>query len=344
VRFLLESAGKSLGALALVAAAASGCADARVQPTFPELAVNYPSIVEQALLGLNARGDALVAQLIAVEGTQPKLELLLFDRDAGPTRTVSTAPIEIANSVAARILREGNRAQALLGAAVEALWKDGVVQASQDGFSRAPPMAPEPGLPRWAVLGAGGLPFSLRIADTASGPGAALLMLSEEPIRSHDTDEVELSRMPIAGVPIAPLLWVAGSTAWMLAGSVSVSHGEPLHRAVGLRRGSISRGEATLHNQHGLADYAAGELDAARRELERALRADPRFVDALYNAASVAALTDRADEAVALLRRAAEEDPRRVQVLGRDDEDLKTLRRRPDVRQILGLARMPPGE
>jgi Flp pilus assembly protein TadD len=99
-----------------------------------------------------------------------------------------------------------------------------------------------------------------------------------------------------------------------------------------------------LHNQHGLADYGAGELDAARREFDRALLADPRFVDALYNAASVAALEDRAEAAVALLQRAAAEDSRRVQVLGRDDDDLKNLRKRPDVRALLGLVRMPPGE
>ena len=344
MQFLLENVGKKIGGLALIAAAASGCADARVQPTFPEGAAGQTLIEEQALLGLNTRGDALVAQLLAVEGTQPTLTLLLFDRDAAPTKTLLTGSTALANSVAARILHEGNRVEPLLGAAVNALWSEGVAQASQDGFSLAPPIAPEPGLKRWPVRGAGGLPFSLRIADTASGPPASLLMLSEEPIRARDSDEVELARMPLAGVSVAPLLWTSGATAWILAGSVQVSPSEPLHRAVGLRRGSISRGEATLHNQHGLADYAAGELDAARRELERALLADPRFVDALYNAASVAALTDRADEAVALLRRAAEEDPRRVQVLGRDDEDLKTLRRRPDVRQILGLARMPPGE
>jgi hypothetical protein len=64
-------------------------------------------------------------------------------------------------------------------------------------------------------------------------------------------------------------------------------------------------------------------------------------VDGLYNAASAAALSDRAEDAVALLRRAAAIDPGRVQVLGRNDEDLRVLRKRPDVRALLGLKRPP---
>jgi hypothetical protein len=31
-----------------------------------------------------------------------------------------------------------------------------------------------------------------------------------------------------------------------------------------------------------------------------------------------------------------------VQVLGRDDDDLKVLRRRPEVRALLGMKRAPP--
>ena len=37
-------------------------------------------------------------------------------------------------------------------------------------------------------------------------------------------------------------------------------------------------------------------------------------------------------------------DPRRVQVMGRDDEDLKVLRKRPDVRALLGMKRPPPSD
>src|SRR5207253_2732996 len=82
---------------------------------------------------------------------------------------------------------------------------------------------------------------------------------------------------------------------------------------------------------------AARDLGGAAREFERAIAADPRFVGALYNAASTAALSGRDEEAVAFLRRAAEVDRRRVQVLGRDDEALAALRQRSDVREILGM-------
>jgi tetratricopeptide (TPR) repeat protein len=146
--------------------------------------------------------------------------------------------------------------------------------------------------------------------------------------------------MPLTGREVLPRLWLRGGVVWLLSGSVSA--GDPLRRTVGLRGASIRRGEAQLHNGHGLADYGAGELDAARREFDRAISADPAYVDALYNAAAVAALTDRAEDAVTLLGRAAAIDPGRVQVMGRNDADFKALRRRADVRALLGLRRLPP--
>ena len=79
------------------------------------------------------------------------------------------------------------------------------------------------------------------------------------------------------------------------------------------RSGPLHRVEAEIHNAHGLADYRARELDVARHEFDRAIAADPSFVDGLYNAASTAALEDRLEEVVVLLRRAAHADPRRVQ-------------------------------
>jgi tetratricopeptide (TPR) repeat protein len=196
------------------------------------------------------------------------------------------------------------------------------------------------------VTGATGLPLLVLLATAAEGD-AQLLLLAEEPggqpgNQPGTGDEVEVCRLPLAGEPIPAVVWLEGSTAWMLAGSVrGGAEGEPLHRTVALRRGGVRRAEAELHNLHGLADYGAGELDAARREFERAIAADGRFVDALYNAASVASLSDRHEEAVALLRRAAAEDPRRVQVLGRRDEDLRPLRSRSDVRALLGLQQAP---
>ena len=125
----------------------------------------------------------------------------------------------------------------------------------------------------------------------------------------------------------------------MLAGSVQP--GVPLRRAVLLRHAVLARAEAELHDRHGREEAAAGNLDAARREFARSVACDDRYVDGLYDAASAAAASGDAEQAVALLRRAAVADPGRVQVLGRNDEHLEMLRQRADVRAILGLRRMP---
>jgi len=314
------------GALALGGALVlAACADARARPTFPEDAAGRPVIEEQALLGFDARGDALAAQLLVAEG-HAQLSLIALDRDAGPTRTLAQASEEIARAVGERLLAAGDSRQPLLSGQVSALW---------------------------AAAGAGLVPLALRAAETVQGPAAMLLLLSESPGGALDSEELEIARMPLSGETVAPRLWIRGRVAWLLSGSTrgaaspsgpGIAQPGELRRAVGLRRGSLSRGEAELHNLHGLAAYRGGEREMARHEFERALACDPRFLDALYNAAAIAALDERDDEAVSLLRRAAEEDPRRVEVLGRDDPDLRRLRQRPDVRELLGLARMPPGE
>jgi Flp pilus assembly protein TadD len=133
---------------------------------------------------------------------------------------------------------------------------------------------------------------------------------------------------------------MAADAVWLLSGSIA--DGEPLRRAIGLRRGSIRRGEAQLHNAHGVALRRAGDLAGAEHEFERAAAADGRFFDAIYNAASAAAVSGRDDAAVALLQRAALIDRRRLEVLGRDDDSLARLRSRPDVRELLGMKRPPP--
>jgi tetratricopeptide (TPR) repeat protein len=184
--------------------------------------------------------------------------------------------------------------------------------------------------------GAGALPLSLRVAPASEPVDSLVLLLSD----GAAAEEIEIARMPLAGAAIAPALFIERDTAWLLAGSVLA--GDPLHRAVGVRRGALRRGEAQLHNLHGLADSAASDLDAAQREFARAIAADATFVDALYNAAAAAAREKREEEAVAFLRRASALDPDRVQVLGRSDDDLASLRRRADVRALLGQRRLPP--
>lgn len=313
-----------------------------MKPTFPVEAAGRPVVTEQALAGLSGKGDAAVVQLIDADDRAPELSLLVFDGKGGPTKLLARAPPETAKAVAQRVREAGHRPSPVLGAVLADGWPEAFVLARGRGFEARPPAMPEPGRRRWLVQGsrdAGSLPLALRLSS--AGDDALLLLLSERPGASVDTgEEIELARMTLAGTPVAPDLWIAGDVVWLLSGSFLP--GEPLHRAVGVRRGSISRGESQLHNLHGLADYSAGDLDAARREFDRAIAADPGYVDALYNAASAAALSDRPEEAVALLKRAAEADPARVQVLGRNDDDLKVLRKRADVRALLGLRRPPP--
>ncbi|MBS2023983.1 MAG: hypothetical protein JST92_16385 [Deltaproteobacteria bacterium] len=331
----------------LLALLLTSCADWQRRPTFPESATGLPVLQEQAILGVSERG-ACVAQLILADGAPAELTLLVFESPRGSgtdslsSRTIDAAPPAVAREVAQRILADGKRLLPLLRRAVASSWPAAIDHAEALGFTQAAETPSEPGRRRWALPGANGVPLSMRSLDL---DGATGLALGEAPQGEASGDEVELTRMPLSGEPVSPGVWIQGGTVWLLAGSVrGGTNVEPLHRTVGVRRASLLRGEAELHNLHGLADYSTGELDAARREFDRALTADDAFVDALYNAASVAALTDRMDDALSLLKRAAVADPKRVQVLGRDDDDLRVLRKRPDVRALLGLVRMPPGE
>ena len=319
------------------------CAEWRQPPLTAPYRASEPLLQEQALVGLGDDASAAVLRLIDAEGVDPRLELLAFDARGGETRRLATAPAEAARAVAQRLRREGRRPVPLLAAIATAEWPQSAAAALAAGFTPRAPLPPDPGTSRWSVNGApatGALPLVVRSALTDADPPAFVLLLGERPGGEPGGDEVELARQPISGTPVEGELWLAQRTVWFLSGSVG--EGEPLRRAVGIRRGSLARGEAQIHNAHGLADYSAGDLDAARREFDRAIAADARFVDALYNAASTAALADRAAEAIGYLRRAVEVDARRVQVLARDDHDLKALRRCPEVRALLGMKRPPP--
>lgn len=315
------------------------CAEWRLPPTFPEQAAGRPVIHEQAVLGTTEEGDLAAAQLVEADGEAPRLALLAFGRGGEPTRRLLEASAERAEVVARRLRASGREPVALLAGLVAQEWPDALATAAQLGYRPRPRPVPDEGSMRWRVTGApgaGALPLSLLLSETSRPSPALVLSLREE----SSAEGVELARMPLAGAPVRPELWIQSGIVWVLAGSVLP--GEPLHRAVGVRRASLGRGEAELHNLRGLGDYTAGDIDAARREFARAIAADPFYVDGLYNAASTAALAGQAEEAVALLRRAAAVDPARVQVLGRNDDDLKSLRIRPDVRALLGLHRLPP--
>jgi len=314
------------------------CAEWRMAPTFPEQAAGRPVIHEQAVVGLSEAGDLAAVQLLDADGEAPSLALLAFGRGGEPTRTLLEAPPERAMATARRLRATGHQPAPLLGPLLALEWPDAIARAAQLGYA---PHGPEPAADgaTWRVTGmreAGALPLLIRASQVAEPAPAVALLLSD----LVPGLEVELARMPVAGAPFAPELWMQAGVVWLLSGSVVA--GEPLHRAVGLRRASLSRGEARLHDLHGLAALAASELEAARREFGRAIAADPRYAEGLYDAAVAAATAGRAEEAVGLLRRAAALDPIRVQVRGRNDEAFAALRGRADVRALLGMHRLPP--
>lgn len=313
------------------------CAEWRMPPTFPAAAAGLPVIHEQALLGLSTDGDAAVAQLVDADGQPPELALLAFGRAGGPSRTLLVAAKDIAAAVSRRVREQGQKPGPVLAGAVVLEWPAATKQARDLGFLPRAPARPDAGRQTFPVQGAraaGALPLELRVA--VAGDELALLL------GDGGGDEVELARMNVPGTPLAQVLWIQAGVAWLLGGSVQP--GEPLHRAAGLRRALLARGEAQLHRQHGLEDREASDPGAARREFARSIACDPVFVDGLYDAAATAAAAGDADEAVALLRRAAAVDPGRVQVLGRNDANLRALRQRADVRALLGLRRLPPDD
>jgi len=315
------------------------CAEWRMAPTFPEQAAGRPVIHEQAVVGLSAAGDLAAVQLLDADGEAPSLALLAFGRGGEPTRTLLEAPPERAMAVARGIRATGHQPAPILGPLVALEWPDAIARAVQLGYAPHAPEKPAADGATWRVTGvreAGALPFLIR-ASQVEEPAPAVALLLSDLVPSL---EVELVRMPVAGAPFAPELWMQAGVVWLLAGSVMA--GDPLHRAVGLRSASLSHGEARLHDLHGLAALACSELEAARREFGRAIAADPTYAEGLYDAAIAAATAGRAEEAVDLLRRAATLDPIRVQVRGRNDEALAALRRRADVRALLGMRRMPP--
>jgi hypothetical protein len=312
------------------------CADYRQKPTFPEAAAHRPVINEQALLGLSAAGDALAAQLVDADGQPPQLWLAIFDARGGPTRKVLEAPEAVARSVSTELQQQGESPSPILKRLVRNAWPEALDKARALGFAEQRQTLPQPGSRSFAVVPAaqGREPLFLRPSEERGSPRMMALVLSEEPY------EVELARMPLSGELVGPQLYLHGGVAWMLSGSYR--KGAPLHRAVGLRRADLRRGEAELDNLRGLDEVAAGDLDSARAAFEQGIAADPGYVDVLYGAASAAALMNDDAAAVALLVRAAAADPARVQVLGRNDPSLRELRNRKDVRDLLGERRAAP--
>jgi len=87
---------------------------------------------------------------------------------------------------------------------------------------------------------------------------------------------------------------------------------EPQEAAPGLRahRGAAPRDVVHPLVAKGYAAFNAGDLDAAKRHYDEALRADPRSLDALNGMAAVALRAGRRDVADSYLARALEIDPK----------------------------------
>jgi tetratricopeptide (TPR) repeat protein len=333
---------------AALLALAVGCADWRRPPLTAPYRADEPLVQEQALLGISRDGSAAAAQLVDAEGAPPRLELIALEAQGGPTRHLAAAPDEAARAVSRRLRAEGRKRVPLLAAAIADFWPDALAIAAREGFPKSGDAILDSAggesskVSRHSVPArvTGSSPLLLRVALSRGDPPAFLLLLGMASEPDGRVEEVELARQPISGAPIEGGLWWTADIVWLLSGSVD--GGEPLRRAVGLRRGSLRRGEADLHNRRGLSLRAARDLQRASREFELAIATDPAYVEPLYNAASTAAASGRDEDAVELLRRAAAVDRRRVQVLGRSDESLQALRRRADVREILGMKRPPP--
>lgn len=329
------------------------CADYRQKPTFPQGAAHRAVVNEQALLGLSAGGDALAAQLVDADGEPPQLWLAVFDARGAPTRKVLQASDDLAAAISTQLEQQGEAPAPLLERLVRTGWPEAVEKARALGFFEEP----EAGSGRrdsvlagtardsvaahgWDLAFAGKAgKFVLRVADDRGPPRMLVLVLSDER-DAPAASEVEVARMPLAGEAVEPQIYLHGGVAWMLSGSYR--KGAQLHRAVGLRRADLRRGEAQIDNLRGLDAAGEGDLDGARGEFERGIEADPTYADVLYNAASTAALMNDDVAAVGFLVRAAAADPARVQVLGRSDKNLRELRKRKDVRELLGERRPPP--
>lgn len=317
-----------------LAVCAGGCADWARPPLMAGYDAQAPLVQEQAPLGFDASGNAAAVQLVDAEDRPPELALVVFDSAGGPTRLLERAPADVAASVAAEVRGRGAEPVPLLGDAASRLWPAATTAVAARGYA---PRDPQTGAPPWSISTGNGALSLHPVFDDDRAPASFSLVLASD---DSALGEIELARQPIEGARVAPRVWIAGAVAWLLSGSIAGR--DPLRRMVGLRRGSLSRGEAALHDLAGRRERLAGNLAAARVEFQRAIAADPGWFDALYDGAAAAAAAGQADDALALLRRAAKADPRRVQVVGRDDDDLRDLRRRDDVRALLGMKRPPP--
>ena len=91
------------------------------------------------------------------------------------------------------------------------------------------------------------------------------------------------------------------------------------------------------HNNLGVLFLRQGLLGQAETEFTAALQQDPKYADALYNMACLAARQGRAGRAMDYLLEAGRVRPEAA-LWAAGDEDLKSLRRRPEFRKFVKRA------
>ncbi|MDY6851299.1 MAG: tetratricopeptide repeat protein [Thermodesulfobacteriota bacterium] len=87
------------------------------------------------------------------------------------------------------------------------------------------------------------------------------------------------------------------------------------------------------HNNLGFIFFRQGLPGKARTEFSAALQKDPKYVDALYNMACLAANAGNPPQAMGYLSRAVRIQPEAA-VWAAEDEDLKSLHRRPEFQKL----------
>jgi tetratricopeptide (TPR) repeat protein len=100
--------------------------------------------------------------------------------------------------------------------------------------------------------------------------------------------------------------------------------------AIGGKPGEAFRPSAWEHYFEAGAAQAAGDAEGAYKIAAAGLVEHPDHPALLFNIACYAALAGHPDDAIAMLRRALDVAPDRVQAWAADDTDLDSLRDRPD--------------
>lgn len=106
--------------------------------------------------------------------------------------------------------------------------------------------------------------------------------------------------------------------------------------AVGAKRGEVFTPSPWESIFAAFGHLKSGREEEGRRTIEEAVAANPDMWQGHFNLACFHAQTDRKNEALAALRRAAELEPEKVREYAASDSDFDAMREDPTLREILG--------